>query len=386
MTTTLAIIRQKYRPDGGAERFISRALESLAQHDLDTSIITRQWAEGGNYNIITCNPAKWGRISREKRFATEACKLIAEHDFDLVQSHERLTCCDIFRAGDGVHQVWLEQRKRILPPLQSKWLELSPYHRYVCEAERRLFASPRLKAVICNSEMVKQEIQDYFGMAKEKLHIVYNGINTEAFHPRLREQHRESRRLKLSIPTTTPVAIFVGSGFERKGLTGALQAIALDSDTIQLMVVGTDKYAKKYQQIAERLGISKRVHWLGVQQDVKPWYAAADFLLLPTLYDPFPNVIFEAMASALPIITSTKCGGAELVTEGHNGFVCDALDIVGLGHAINKLTTIEACQILGEASRSIVLNYEQSDMIDRLIQVYSNLINPELRTLGQSLT
>ena len=384
MTTKLAIVRQKYRPDGGAERFISRALENLSQRDLQVSVITRQWADGGDYNILTCNPAKWGRISREKRFATAACKLISRHDFDIVQSHERIACCDIFRAGDGVHREWLEQRKRILSPLQIKWLELSPYHKYVCEAERRMFASPRLKAVICNSEMVKQEIQDHFGLPGDKLHIIYNGINTRVFHPGLREQHRESSRKRLGIPDEVPVAIFVGSGFERKGLAGALEALALGSDITQLVVVGSDKQEKKYQQIAERLGLASRVHWLGVQQDVKPWYAAADFLLLPTLYDPFPNVIFEAMACALPIITSTKCGGAELVTEGCNGFVCDALDFVGLGHAINKLTPLETCQTLGQTSRHTVLNYEQSDMIDRLIQLYSGLIRTEPRNQANS--
>ncbi len=375
MTTRLAIIRQKYRPDGGAERFISRALENLSRHDLDISIITRQWTDSSDYNIITCNPSKWGRISREKRFAVEACRLVSEHSFDLVQSHERLTCCDIFRAGDGVHRVWLNQRKRILSPFRAKWLELSPYHRYVCNAEHRMFSSPRLQAVICNSAMVKQEIQDLFGLPPEKLHIIYNGINTQSFHPGLRRQYREVSRMKLGIPDTSVTAIFVGSGFERKGLTGALHAIARGPAETRLVVVGTDKHQSAYQQIANKLGIADRVYWLGVQQDVKPWYAAADFLLLPTLYDPFPNVIFEAMACGLPIVTSTKCGGAELITEGRNGYVCDALNYEGLSLAVRNLDSVDACKSLGLESRNIVTNYEQQDMIERLIQLYSSLLN-----------
>ena len=60
---------------------------------------------------------------------------------------------------------------------------------------------------------------------------------------------------------------------------------------------------------------------------MKPYYGAADALVLPTLYDPFPNVALEAMASGLPVITSTTSGAAELIANGHNGYVCDALDV-----------------------------------------------------------
>ena len=60
--------------------------------------------------------------------------------------------------------------------------------------------------------------------------------------------------------------------------------------------------------------------------DVKPYYGAADALVLPTLYDPFPNVALEAMACGLPVVTSTTSGAAELIANDHNGYVCDALD------------------------------------------------------------
>ena len=81
---------------------------------------------------------------------------------------------------------------------------------------------------------------------------------------------------------------------------------------------------------AARLGIADRVHFPGPQTDVKPFYGAADCFALPTLYDPFPNAALEALASGLPIIVSRQCGAAELVREGFNGFVVDALDVDAL--------------------------------------------------------
>ena len=76
---------------------------------------------------------------------------------------------------------------------------------------------------------------------------------------------------------------------------------------------------------------------MGVQKQTLPFYQAADALLLPTLYDPFPNVILEAMSCGLPVITSTTCGGAEFITPGQNGFVTDALDVPAITEAIRAL-------------------------------------------------
>lgn len=155
----LALVRQKYRPDGGAERFISRALEALENQDLELNVITRQWQGEvkAGWKVHICDPWKLGRISRERGFANAARKLWQKEDFDLVQSHERIPGCDIFRAGDGVHRRWLEERSRVLPGWKSKQLLGDRYHHYVMQAEQQMYAAPELKAVICNAEMVKKE-------------------------------------------------------------------------------------------------------------------------------------------------------------------------------------------------------------------------------------
>jgi len=369
----LAIVRQKYRADGGAERFISRALEGLGETDLDTTIITREWNDGGRHQVLICNPPKgMSRVSREKNFSSAIQQLLNTHQFDLVQSHERVPGCSIYRAGDGVHAEWLAQRQRVLSPLKKRLQSLSPYHRFVCRNEKLMFEDPRLQAVICNSDMVRQEISQRFDIAPDKLHLIYNGVNTEAFTPLLKEQYREKQRATLGIKPQTTVAIYVGSGFERKGLKGAIYAIANGSNSAHLIVVGSDKHSKHYQAYARRLGVTERIHWLGVQQDVKPWYGAADLLLLPTLYDPFPNVVFEAMACGLAIVTSSKCGGAELTDN--NGIVCDALDYDALASAIRTLDDTEKCQQMGHLSRKKAETMDQKDMVQKLIALYQQLI------------
>jgi UDP-glucose:(heptosyl)LPS alpha-1,3-glucosyltransferase len=86
-------------------------------------------------------------------------------------------------------------------------------------------------------------------------------------------------------------------------------------------VVGKDKEQGRYQQLAKTLNCEERVRFFGMQSETLPFYQMADGLLLPTLYDPFPNVILEAMACGLPVITTTGCGGAEFIVQGSNGYV-----------------------------------------------------------------
>ncbi|ACS83987.1 glycosyltransferase family 4 protein [Musicola paradisiaca] len=370
----LAIVRQKYRPDGGAERFVSRALDALGQHrSLDISIITRSW-EGSTQSdrqVIICDPRITGRIQRESAFAVEAARHFA--DFDLVQSHERIPGCHIYRAGDGVHQEWLTQRSRILNPLQRKLLWWSGFHRYVMAQEQAMYQHPALKAVICNSRMVADEIRRYFGVPEEKIHLIYNGVNTDSFTPSLRQTHRRAVRQQLGIADDTPLMLFVGSGFERKGLAGAIHAIAGARHQPHLLVVGKDKHVRRYQRLAQRLRVADRVHIAGMQSDTRPYYGAADMLLLPTLYDPFPNVVLEAMASGLGVITSSQCGGKEFIQAGVNGFVCDSLDYDGLAQAVTA-----ACDAgfdaLGTQARAKVETYNLAFLSDNMLKLYERLI------------
>ena len=369
----LAIVRQKYRPDGGAERFISRALEALNHKEMELNVITRQWQGDAHpdWKIHLCNPFKWGRISRERGFAKAARKLWLQQKFDIVQSHERIPGCDIYRAGDGVHRRWLLQRSRILAPSKQRRLMADRYHRYVMQAEKEMYTSPTLKAVICNAAMIKQEIIEDFAVPAEKIHVIYNAIDAGKFCPptpgqrlQLRQQH--------GIPQDAHCLVFVGSGFERKGLKAAIQAIA--ATTSHLLVVGKDKMEQHYRQLASDAGCQDRVHFAGMQPQTLDFYQLADGLLLPTLYDPFPNVILEAMACGLPVITSTHCGGAEFITEGRNGFVTDALDIAAMIQAIKQLPKQALGSEMGYHARETILPYTPDNLSQQLFRLYEQIV------------
>jgi UDP-glucose:(heptosyl)LPS alpha-1,3-glucosyltransferase len=372
-TPRVAFVRQRYAQDGGAERFVSRALDALRSRNVSLTLVTREWRGGEGFEVITCNPFYLGRLWRDWSFARAVCRELEKKSFDLVQSHERLSCCDVYRAGDGVHREWLRQRARTQGLLGRLATVLVPYHYYVKTAEKRLFENPRLKAVICNSRMVRDEIRHYFDVPEDKLRVIYSGVDTSAYHPDLK-QHRAEIRRRHGLPEHAALFLFVGSGFERKGVSALLRALAALPERACLLVVGRDKRLAKYRKQASTLGLGQRVVFTGSQTDVRPYYGAADALVLPTLYDPFPNVALEAMACGLAVVTSTKCGAAELIRPGENGFVVDSQDIDGLAGSLRALLHGERAATMGRAARATVESMRLDRMSQELVNLYQGLM------------
>lgn len=373
--TRLAIVRQKYNAAGGAERFVSRALDALqASGAIEVGLIARKWEALKDVQACMANPFYLGNLWRDWGFAHAARQLWRDKKFDLVQSHERIPGCHIYRAGDGVHRQWLKLRATASTPFSTLSTWLNPYHHYVKYAEKAMFLDPALKLVICNSHMVKQEIQHYFGLPDNRFAVIYNGVDTQEFHPSLKAHYRQSMRQQWDIPYEVPLLVYVGSGFERKGVARAIEVLALCPD-VYLMVVGKDKHAARYKSLAKQLGVGGRVKFTGAQTDVKPYYAMADGFILPTLYDPFPNVCVEAMACGLPVFTTRQCGAAELIEQGNNGWVCDALDTVEMSNHVKQwLVRRSQWPVLQQSARATAEPLTLTAMVEKLLHHYRALI------------
>ncbi|TAK71930.1 MAG: glycosyltransferase family 1 protein [Betaproteobacteria bacterium] len=374
----IALVRQRYNPYGGAERFVERAMTALAKQDVELTLLTRAWSgetgAGGGRRVIRCDPFYLGRVWRDWSFARAACAALKSQRFDLVQSHERVACCDVYRAGDGVHRQWLAYRTRAAGPFERIALALNPYHLYTKAAEKRLFESPRLRAVICNSNMVKEELRRHFGLAEDKLHVIYNGVDLAAFNPALRGEWRARMRAELGISDSATVFLFVGSGFARKGLPQLLRAMT-GVRGAHLIVVGDDRELVPMQGRARDMKLADRVRFTGGQDDVRPWYGMADCFVLPTLYDPFPNAALEAMACGLPLVTTLQCGAAEFIESGVEGYICrNALDVVELARCLNLAAAPGQALRMGAAARRKVEPFGLERMAQQLMRLYAELL------------
>jgi UDP-glucose:(heptosyl)LPS alpha-1,3-glucosyltransferase len=372
----VAIIRQKYNPSGGAERFVSRAIEALqGQRKAELWLLARDWIEAPGIHFVRLAPFYLGRTWRDWSFARAVCRHLASASFDLVQSHERLTCCDIYRAGDGVHREWLQQRARRFGPLRKLAQALSIHHRYVLRAEERMFRNPRLECVICISEMGREEVRHHYQVPDGKLEVIYPGVDVDKFSPELAAHHRHPIRASLGIADDAFVLVYAGSGFERKGVDPALRAVAASGLPCHLVILGRDKREGRYRDLAARLGLDGRAHFVGAKGDVRPYYAAADAFIMPSIYEPFGNANMEAMAMGLPVITSSKSGAAELVSSAAAGHVCDALDVEAQARAIVALSDPVARATAGRAARAVAEQHSLPKMIDRLVALYARILS-----------
>jgi UDP-glucose:(heptosyl)LPS alpha-1,3-glucosyltransferase len=360
-------IRQQFSQFGGAELILDRLLAALAARGKRVSLLGRSWRGGREVEFIRCDPPKVARALRETLFARAACLLIAREKGALVQAHERVPCCDIFRAGDGVHAAYLEEKRRTQTAFGRLTDRLSLFHRNTLALERKLFASPRLQAAIVNSEMVAGDIVRHFGFPHERIHLVPNGIDLARFHVQARDEHRAVMRARLGVPAAKPVALFVGSGFERKGLRAAIHAAtACDAE---LWAIGHDRRPASFVAEAERAGLGQHFRLIGLT-DPLPYYAAADVLILPSFYDPFPSTVIEALACGLPVVTTTGCGARDVVAQLDARLVSDALDSEGLAEALRTAFALAAKPETATRTRAIAEGFGIDRMVDRMLAVH----------------
>lgn len=326
----IAFVRRGYSPSGGAEAYLKRLAAGIiaAGHEV-TLITTNEWPE-----------EQWpfGSIARVGAtsvigFADEVEQLRQKSEHNVLFSLDRIWSCDVFRAGDGVHRTWLARRRKFELPLKQIARALNRKHRDLLQLEESLLAQRKAGRVVVASEMVRNEIIDSYDYPADRISLIRNGVPVDIFRfdPGLREQAREDLKLK---PENIAL-LFAGSGWERKGLLFAIQAMALcKNKKLRLLVAGRgNETAYKTKHL--RLWSDESVKFLGERVDLMPIYAAADMFILPTIYDPFSNACLEALACGLPIITTRANGFSEIIEDSVHGSIIDQPgNLMGLRDAI----------------------------------------------------
>jgi UDP-glucose:(heptosyl)LPS alpha-1,3-glucosyltransferase len=204
----------------------------------------------------------------------------------------------------------------------------------VLTLEARVFArTPRIVAI---ARRGMREIETLYGVSPSRIRVIYNGVDLERFHPRNRARDRAPARRETAIPADAFTVLFVGSGFARKGLATALEGLAASCDRQSRLLVLGKGDPTGYRALASRLGIGERIVWLGARDDPERWYAAADIVVLPSLYEPFGNVHLEALAAGLPVVASTRAGGAEVIADGINGAIVSPTDARAVAEALDR--------------------------------------------------
>ena len=194
---------------------------------------------------------------------------------------------------------------------------LNPSNLWIALRDRWMFGRSRYRKVVAISERVRNELKEYYNVPDDRIVTIPNGINISRFTPSNREMRAQVRR-SLGISLEQPLILFVGSRFRIKGLKYAIEALARMRTDAVLLIAGDDN-ERPFRKLAARLGVSDRVIFAGGRRDLPQVYAAADALLLPSLYETFALVCLEAMASGLPVVATPVGGIEDYLIDGENG-------------------------------------------------------------------
>ena len=323
----LALICRPLTFHGGVETATAGLVRELVRRGHAIDFLTTSEGEPvPGTTVRRLHVVRQPSMLRVLSFALAARRITSAGSYDIVQSHERTLRQDIYRAGEGSHRAYLAAMGR----RRAGW---NPHHRLVCALERRIFRLQSTRHIVAISRRGKAEIEDLYATAPERVSLIYNGVDLRRFHPDNRARFREASRAALGVTDETWMILFVGSGFERKGLGALLQALGRLEDSRCRLVVAGRGDVRAYRAVAEQLGVGDRVTWIAPRRDVEHLYAAADVVALPALYEPFGNVHLEALASGVPVLTSAQAGGSELIVSGRNGWVVPApvADVISEG-------------------------------------------------------
>jgi UDP-glucose:(heptosyl)LPS alpha-1,3-glucosyltransferase len=205
--------------------------------------------------------------------------------------------------------------------------------------------------------------------AGDDVHVLCRrGVDVERFAPERHRGDRAAIRAALNAGDAT-VWLFAGSGWRRKGLEIAIEALAGVADaTSQPWVAGRDE-PRRWRTLARRLGVEPRTRFLGECEDLERYYAAVHGLLLPTQYDAFGLVCLEAAAAGLPVVTSKNAGASELF-ESCGRVVHDCANPLAYARVMNHLARKEPRAELGAKALRMARQHDWGQHVARLRDRY----------------
>ncbi|MDA7441029.1 glycosyltransferase family 4 protein [Candidatus Pseudothioglobus singularis] len=346
MNKKIHFIRANKTKFGGAEKYLTRLSNALMKKNIDHQIIN---------SIFPKFLPSWLRAIL---FNIQVSVMKGDK---LYFSLDRISCPTFYRAGDGVHKVFLNIEKK------SKLNPLHPIYLYL---EKICFK--RAIKIIAISQMVKDNIIKTYEIEPDKISVIYNGIELKEMNYK---KSIDKLSQEFSLNKDNRIILFVGSGYKRKGVEEFLQIISkIDNvHNIKAFVIGKEKNMSYYQNLAKELNIKKRVFFTGPREDVDDFYTISDIFLFPTHYEPFGSVILEAMNLKNVVFTTKQCGASELL---NSEFVMQSPDDISVIKKINNLLkNNDMLEMIKEQNRLRSKQFSIEKNTDETLKVIDEIIN-----------
>jgi UDP-glucose:(heptosyl)LPS alpha-1,3-glucosyltransferase len=369
----VTIVAHDIGPIGGMEQQIARLVDGLLVRGRHVTVIARSCDVAPHEHLVTIPvrapagpfPAAYPWfamaagpiVARRRRGIVHTAGAIVPNAVDVATIH---FCHHAFAALGAPSRA-----SRDTPAHRANAAVSAAFCR---TAERVVYRPGRVRAAVAVSDGVRREVERWFPRLRDGLHTIPHGVDLVRFRPDPRR--RAHVRQQLGIDADALVAIFVGGDWARKGLSHAIAAIAA-ARRWRLLVVGRgDETA--YAANARRAGAGDRVHFVGATCDTSAQFAAADAFVLPTRYETFSLVTYEAAAAGLPLLVTRVSGPDQLIEEGVNGAFLDGLP-AGTAAWLTRLHDADLRAAMGAAARRACAPYTWDAAVDRHVELYDEL-------------
>lgn len=363
MQKKIALVVGRYDFLGGLENYARNLALALSKSGFAVSILTKGKGLVKNKNPKIVFLKKRGKISFLDllSFNYRLKKYLKKKPHDLVVSMERIFHQDVLRAGFGVHKIFLKQKKKSEPLYKKILTNLNPLHYLLLSLEKKAFEDPKLKLLFVNSLMVQNEILQNFSLDPKKIVLIRNGITLSSLQKRVASKDYRF--------------LFIGNGYQRKGLSYLLKALFyLERKDWQLDVIGKEKNLYLYQKEAKQYHIEDKVIFHGPKKELLSFYSEADALIIPSLYDPCSNVTLEALSMGLFVITSSFNGGKELLHPFSGIEIEDLFSPIKVKKALEIAFTHPKTEELIQKRRDSVKELDFTKQLSKMVEEISKIL------------
>lgn len=276
---------------------------------------------------------------------------------------------------------WLTSRLAGVPVWITSWRDLGFKRKPIY---RKIFgvAAKSCSKCVANCQAIKNELIRREKLTEKRIAVIYNGLDFARYAmPAI----NDTLRSELQVPNDVPiVGMIADMNFEIKGHRYFIEAARRVSDRIpnvEFILVGDGALRKRFERLAEDLGIEQKVHFLGKRGDIPRILSSLNVSVLCSTSEGFSNVILESMAAAKPVVATDVGGSPEIVIDGVTGYLVPPANSHELAKGIMEILKDEQkARKMGEAGRDEV---KRRFSVERMVAEHEKLYDSLLAGKGR---
>jgi UDP-glucose:(heptosyl)LPS alpha-1,3-glucosyltransferase len=374
----IALCHENVLPErGGAEMYVADFARRLVAAGHEVHLYACRWNANSlpdGLRIRAIARPTGSRLLRPWRFSAEIRAALERDRPQISVAFDKTFGADIYYPLGGLQPASASQNirkhRRLWARTAARLIKrCDPVQHSHSRLERSGLLGSEAPVLVVNSAMVREHAAKHYGIDPAGVRVIHNAIDPLRFDERDRPRIRAEERRRWGFGPGDVVAAFVAMNYHLKGLEPLLHAVARvpSFQPLKLLVAGSSN-TRPWWRLARRLGIERRVAFVGPCADVRRLYFAADLHVHPTFYDPCSGVVLEALACGLPVITTRFNGAAELLPPAAGVVLDDPHDDRSLAtHLTAFLDPVrrdEASRAAREASRAWTLEHHYARWLD----------------------